>query len=386
MMKRAARNLLVIAGLVLAVLGCAHAPHDPALAEARRGIVEANRRNRAAFLAKDLDALMALRTEDFHSITPDGKLHDRAAMKTYIEGFFERGRPLDLDQLRRRQLDAGGDQKPTRSRASIVVRMALRNDNQVHHVETWVTQRERWRQTSDGWKLAKVDAIRDQKRRGGRESGLRSRDPRRAPLRRQRTTAAFAVAARRSCVSRSQYHPGRHVPAVAEIQGVVPGAERADLARGHATAADVEQLERRRMRVRQREGHVHLPGRGIRAEARETNLEIGRERRGRPRASSVALRALSAATWASDIAPCHSENPEIDVPVARYSSKMPGPFHVDAPSTHLGVRNSEVGERVRVHQRAVHVDAKLSRLLDHGGVIERVGQDGNVFAQNGAAV
>jgi hypothetical protein len=164
MMKRAARNLLVIAGLVLAVLGCAHAPHDPALAEARRGIVEANRRNRAAFLAKDLDALMALRTEDFHSITPDGKLHDRAAMKTYIEGFLNGvdhwiSISFDVDSLTLEGIEADAI---TRQH---VVRMALRNDNQVHHVETWVTQRERWRQTSDGWKLAKVDAIRDQKRR-----------------------------------------------------------------------------------------------------------------------------------------------------------------------------------------------------------------------------
>ena len=45
-----------------------------------------------------------------------------------------------------------------------LVRMSLRNDNKVHRVETWVTQRERWRLTPDGWKLAKVDDIRDQKR------------------------------------------------------------------------------------------------------------------------------------------------------------------------------------------------------------------------------
>jgi hypothetical protein len=34
----------------------------------------------------------------------------------------------------------------------------------VHHMETWVTQREIWRRTSEGWKLYRVDSIRDQRR------------------------------------------------------------------------------------------------------------------------------------------------------------------------------------------------------------------------------
>ena len=43
-------------------------------------------------------------------------------------------------------------------------RMARRSDGRVHHVETWVTQRETWRRTSGGWKLYRVDSIRDQRR------------------------------------------------------------------------------------------------------------------------------------------------------------------------------------------------------------------------------
>lgn len=43
-------------------------------------------------------------------------------------------------------------------------RMHLRSDNRVHHVETWVTQRETWRRTPEGWKLARVDQVRDQRR------------------------------------------------------------------------------------------------------------------------------------------------------------------------------------------------------------------------------
>jgi len=45
-----------------------------------------------------------------------------------------------------------------------VDRMALRPDGKVHHVETWVTQRESWRKTSQGWLLYRVDNLRDQRR------------------------------------------------------------------------------------------------------------------------------------------------------------------------------------------------------------------------------
>ena len=45
-----------------------------------------------------------------------------------------------------------------------LIRMALRPDQKVHRVETWATQRERWRWSPDGWKLAMVDNVHDQKR------------------------------------------------------------------------------------------------------------------------------------------------------------------------------------------------------------------------------
>jgi ketosteroid isomerase-like protein len=119
--------------------------------------------NIRAFLAKDFTAIMALRTEDFHSVTPDGVRHDRADMELQTKGFLngiERwiATSFDIDSL-----EVSGDL------ASAIVRqhadrMALRSDGLVHHVETWVTQREIWRRTSTGWKLYRVDSIRDQRR------------------------------------------------------------------------------------------------------------------------------------------------------------------------------------------------------------------------------
>jgi ketosteroid isomerase-like protein len=135
----------------------------PTLAQARAGIEEGYRRNTAALLAKDIKAVMALRTEDFHSIAPDGKRLDRAAMEAYTGGFLNGvDRWIELSfEIESLTLDGREADAITRQHA---VRMQLRNDNKIHHVETWVTQRERWRLTSEGWKLAKVDDIRDQKR------------------------------------------------------------------------------------------------------------------------------------------------------------------------------------------------------------------------------
>lgn len=165
-MRSRAICLILISGL----LGCASgskrgaATADfPTLAEARRGIEEGYRRNRAAFLAKDVKAVMALRTEDFYTVGPDGTQRDRAAMETYtvgllngIERWIEIEFAIDSLTLDGREADAITKQH--------LIRMALRPDNKVHHVETWATQRERWRWAADGWKLARVDQVRDQKR------------------------------------------------------------------------------------------------------------------------------------------------------------------------------------------------------------------------------
>jgi ketosteroid isomerase-like protein len=150
--------------LLLWLVGCAPAIHNlPSLAETRRGITEGYRRNREAFLAKDAKAVMALRTDDFYTIGPDRTMRDRAAMETYTIGFLngiERWIEIEfeIDSLTLAGLEADAIMRQH------LVRMALRPDNKVHHVETWATQRERWRRLKSGWKLAKVDQVRDQKR------------------------------------------------------------------------------------------------------------------------------------------------------------------------------------------------------------------------------
>jgi ketosteroid isomerase-like protein len=129
----------------------------------RRELEERYDENVRAFLAKDFDAIMALRTEDFHSVTPDGLTHDRAAMEDYIRGFLNAVDRWISTSFEIDSLEVSGDlvHAVVRQHAD---RMAHRSDGLVHHVETWVTQRETWRRTPNGWKLYRVDSIRDQRR------------------------------------------------------------------------------------------------------------------------------------------------------------------------------------------------------------------------------
>ena len=119
--------------------------------------------NWRAFLAKDVAAIMALRTEDFHTVSPDGVVNDRGAMERYTRGFLAGIDRWNSQSIEIDSLEVSGDLAQAVVRQHLV-RMALRADGKVHHVETWVTQRETWRRTPAGWKLYRVDGVRDQRR------------------------------------------------------------------------------------------------------------------------------------------------------------------------------------------------------------------------------
>jgi ketosteroid isomerase-like protein len=119
--------------------------------------------NRQAFLREDLEAIMALRTDDFHTVGPDGQTRDRAAMRLYTEGLLNGIERWDTLTFELDSLEIMGNEARILMRQHLV-RMALRADGKVHHVETWATQRETWRKTPQGWKLRRVDGVRDQRR------------------------------------------------------------------------------------------------------------------------------------------------------------------------------------------------------------------------------
>lgn len=119
--------------------------------------------NATAFTNWDLRSIMALRASGFHAVTPEGVTNDRAAMERYTEGLLNGIKKWNkltqtIDSLR-----VVGDT------AFVIMsqhldRMALRPDNQVHHVETWATQREAWIRVGSRWLLWRVDQVRNQRR------------------------------------------------------------------------------------------------------------------------------------------------------------------------------------------------------------------------------
>ncbi|HEX8064545.1 MAG TPA: nuclear transport factor 2 family protein [Allosphingosinicella sp.] len=137
----------------------AAAASDAAL---RRALGSAYARNRAALLARDAAAVIALRTADFEVVTPDGARHGAAEMAEFSRNLLanvERWEALsfDIESVVRR-----GDEAAAEIRQHSI-RLMRRPTGKVERVENWVVQRETWVKTSAGWRMRRVDNIRDQR-------------------------------------------------------------------------------------------------------------------------------------------------------------------------------------------------------------------------------
>lgn len=168
-------NLTLLVALLIApgMLACTHARREratvtrqasaDAVGRIRAELERLYKQNTAAFLRWDFAAVMALRAPDFHAITPDGAVHDRAAMERYIQGVMNGIKKWNSITFTVDSLRVAGD-----TAFAIVTqhldRLALRPDNQVHHVETWVTQREAWVRHGSRWLMWRVDQLRNQRR------------------------------------------------------------------------------------------------------------------------------------------------------------------------------------------------------------------------------
>jgi len=126
----------------------------------RTAIEEWYERNKAAFDARDLKAIMALRTPDFHTITPDGKLNTRADMEARTQKLIEQ-----IDGFISQEFEIGSidvhDDLASADVKQKTVRIQRLSDGMRHKVEASVVQRETWKRTDDGWKMYLVDNIRD---------------------------------------------------------------------------------------------------------------------------------------------------------------------------------------------------------------------------------
>jgi ketosteroid isomerase-like protein len=126
----------------------------------RRAIEEWYARNTSAFRAKDVAAIMALRADDFHTITPDGKTNTRTDMEAYTQRFLGR-----IDHFISLDFQIGTiEVKDDLASAEVTqktVRMQRFPDGTLHKVEAGVVQRETWKKTAKGWELYLVDNIQD---------------------------------------------------------------------------------------------------------------------------------------------------------------------------------------------------------------------------------
>jgi ketosteroid isomerase-like protein len=156
--------------LCIALAVAAPAPVAPAAspiaaatsgAALRRELEQAYEANRQALLARDAAGVIAHRTADFAAVTPDGKVHGAEEMAAFSRGMLaniEKWEALSFDIL---------SVAPTADGAAAEVRQhsirVQRRDGATRRIENWVTQRETWRRTAEGWRIARVDNIRDQK-------------------------------------------------------------------------------------------------------------------------------------------------------------------------------------------------------------------------------
>ena len=126
----------------------------------RKAIEDWYARNMEAFRAKDVAAIMALRTDDFHTITPDGKVNTRADMETRTRLFLDRIDHFISQDNQIGTIEVDGN-LASADITQKTVRMQRFPDGTLHKVEADVVQRETWKQTTEGWKLYRVDNIRD---------------------------------------------------------------------------------------------------------------------------------------------------------------------------------------------------------------------------------
>lgn len=116
--------------------------------------------NIEAFNKKDVAAVMALRTEDFHTTTPDGKVNTRAAMEAYTRRLLDRIDHFISQDFEVGTIDVQGD-LASADVTQKTVRMQRLADGTLHKVEARVVQRETWKHMASGWKMYSVDNIRD---------------------------------------------------------------------------------------------------------------------------------------------------------------------------------------------------------------------------------
>jgi len=113
---------------------------------------------------RDLKAILALKTADFHAIFPDGKVGDCKTMEEYSKQFLEKNEPPYNIKITIQELRVSENKLIA---IATVLQEASRYrdlEGKRRKVDTSVVQDETWSMTADGWKLKLVENVHDQKR------------------------------------------------------------------------------------------------------------------------------------------------------------------------------------------------------------------------------
>ena len=131
---------------------------DSSLKVVHRELAARYLENEAGFFARNADRVMRLRHPDFHTISPDRTVSNRAQMYERTKAFIGRIERFDSLSETITALSLSGD-----TAHATVLQRTLRHqrlpDGQLHEVRTSVVQRESWIRTKTGWLLWRVDEI-----------------------------------------------------------------------------------------------------------------------------------------------------------------------------------------------------------------------------------
>jgi hypothetical protein len=159
---RRARNATLSALVVTLLSGMSARAQDDA--KVRTELEAQYKRLAEAHEKEDLDAIVRLKTADFHAIFPDGKVGDSQMMKQYSKQFLESNEPPYDIRVTIQTLTVSEHKLIAVAEVLQEVTRYRELGGQRRKVGTSVLQRETWAKATDGWKLKSVDNVRDQKR------------------------------------------------------------------------------------------------------------------------------------------------------------------------------------------------------------------------------
>jgi ketosteroid isomerase-like protein len=157
--KQMSVALSLIAFVCLSVV--VHGQDDAAV---RRELEAQYKKLAEAHDRKDLKAIVALKTADFHAVVPDGRIGDSKLMEQYSREFLERNQPPFNLRFTIHKLTVSYNKLIAVAEIFQEASRYQELAGKRRKVETSVMQREIWAKTTDGWKLKSVDNVRDQKK------------------------------------------------------------------------------------------------------------------------------------------------------------------------------------------------------------------------------